>query len=136
MKVATLIVCGLLFAVITGAQTAESLRKDHARVPNQSRSTGDIVPLPSIKTLTLDQAAGKKLFVQRCSVCHLPALPSYTAYGPLLDNNIVSSWGDEAIRQRIQSGSVKMPGFQYTLSSAEIDAIMDYLKTLDLTKND
>jgi mono/diheme cytochrome c family protein len=135
MKVAILIACGLLFPGLSVAQSSGSALKDVDRA-NSSRATKDIVPLPSIKTLTAGQAAGKKLFVQRCSVCHLPALPSYTAFGPLLDGNIVTSWGEEAIRQRIQSGSVKMPGFQYTLSAAEIEEIVDYLKTLDFAKKD
>jgi len=135
MKVAIFIACGLLVSGAAAAQSSGSAARD-AGESNSSRIAKDIVPLPSIKTLSAAQAAGKKLFVQRCSVCHLPALPSYTAYGPLLDNNIISSWGEEAINQRIQSGSVKMPGFQYTLSAAEIEEIVSYLKTLDFGKKD
>jgi mono/diheme cytochrome c family protein len=132
MKVFVLIFCGLLFAGFSWAQTGESSKKEEAG--GSARSTEDIVPLPSIKSLTSAQAAGKKLFVQRCSVCHLPALPSYTAFGPLLDNNLVSDRGDEAIRRQILQGSARMPGFQYTLSAAEIEQIAGYLKTVDFSK--
>jgi mono/diheme cytochrome c family protein len=134
VKVAGLFLCVLSFAILTRAQAVEPARKQES--PGAARSTHDIVPLPSIKSLTSEQAAGKKLFVQRCSVCHLPALPSYTAYGPLLDRSVVVDRGDDAIRQQIVQGSARMPGYQYTLSPAEIDAIVNYLKTLDLLKKE
>ena len=132
MKVLALLLCGLLFAGVAQAQTAESSKKQSA--PASTRSMGDLVPLPSIKTLTAAQAAGKKLFVQKCSVCHLPALPSYTAYGPLLDNNVLADRGEESVREQIERGSAKMPGFQYQLTLVEIEEIVGYLKTMDLAK--
>jgi mono/diheme cytochrome c family protein len=119
-------------ALWTGAQTGESSKSVESQ--GAARSVRDIVPLPSIKSLTNAQAAGKKLFVQRCSVCHLPSLPSYTAYGPLLDGALVADRGDETVRRQIMQGSPRMPGYQYTLSAAEIDQILGYLKTLDLSK--
>jgi mono/diheme cytochrome c family protein len=134
MDVRALIFCGLMFAGVAQAQTAESSKTQSA--PASARSARDIVPLPSIKTLTAAQAAGKKLFVQKCSVCHLPALPSYTAYGPLLDNNVVADRGEESVREQIERGSAKMPGFQYSMSSVEIEQIVGYLKTLDLAKKE
>jgi mono/diheme cytochrome c family protein len=132
MSVLALLLCGLMFAGIAQAQTAEPSKKQSASA--STRSTSDIVPLPSIKTLTTVQAAGKKLFVQKCSVCHLPALPSYTAYGPLLDNNVIADRGEESVREQIERGSAKMPGFQYQLSPVEIEGIVGYLKILDLAK--
>jgi mono/diheme cytochrome c family protein len=134
MKVTMLTLWLLSFAGQARAQTGEFSKKDE--VPVSARSAGDIVPLPSIKSLTASQAAGKKLFVQRCAVCHLPALPSYTAYGPLLSGNLVMSQGDAAKREQIMRGSARMPGFQYTLSLKEIDQIVGYLRTLEFTKKD
>jgi|SRR5882672_1489707 len=134
MKTLVLIFYGLSFTTLTGAQTGESSKKEETKVA--SRSAADVVPLPSIKSLTTAQTAGKKLFVQRCSVCHLPALPSYTAYGPVLDSVVVADRGDEAIRDRILHGSARMPGFQYTLSPTEIDQIVEYLKHLALSKKE
>ena len=133
MKVLTLVFCGLSFAIVTGAQTGEPSGKQAA---GAARSGHDIVPLPSIKSLTAEQAAGKKLFVQRCSVCHLPALPSYTSYGPIVDGSVVAERGEDAIRRQIEQGSARMPGYQYTLSPAEIGEIVEYLKTLDILKKD
>jgi mono/diheme cytochrome c family protein len=134
MKFSMLMLGLLLFAAHSWTHTDESSKKDAVRA--SVRFAGDIVPLPSSKSLTASQAAGKKLFVQRCSVCHLPALPSYTAYGPLLTSDLVMSRGDGATREQITRGSARMPGFQYTLSPAEIDQIVGYLKTLEFTKKD
>jgi len=134
MRVLILITCGLLITGFTSAQSGESTKKEQSQAA--TRAGTDIVPLPSIKTLTGTQASGKKLFVQRCSVCHLPALPSYTAYGPLLDGSLVADRGDDAARRQIMQGSARMPGFQYTLTPTEIDQIVVYLKTLDLSKKE
>jgi mono/diheme cytochrome c family protein len=134
MKIIPLIFWVLIFAILSQAQTGESSKEKEAQVP--ARPADIVVPLPSIKSLTADQAAGKKLFVQKCSVCHLPELPSYTAYGPLLDGKVVASRGDAAIREQIMRGSARMPGWQYTMSSAEIEQIIGYLKTLDFSKRE
>jgi mono/diheme cytochrome c family protein len=116
------------FSLVSPGATQDRNRASRGEVP--SAQFGAVVPLPSSKTLTAAQLAGKKLFVQRCSVCHLPALPSYTAYGPLLDRELVAARGDAAVRERIVEGSPRMPGWQYTLGPAEIDEIVGYLKTL------
>lgn len=134
MKFVMLAFCWLSFPILAGAQTAEPAKQQEA--PGAARSTHDIVPLPSIKSLTAEQAAGKKLFVQRCSVCHLPALPSYTAYGPILDASVVADRGEDAVRRQITQGSARMPGYQYTLSPAEISEIVNYLKTLEILKKE
>jgi mono/diheme cytochrome c family protein len=134
MKTILLIFWLLLFVTFSRAQSGESSKKEEAR--DSARPTGAIVPLPSITSLTAAQVAGKKLFVQRCSVCHLPELPSYTAYGPLLDGKLVASRGDAAIREQIMRGSARMPGWQYTLSPAEIAQMIGYLKTLDFAKKE
>ncbi|MGH9679995.1 MAG: c-type cytochrome [Candidatus Acidiferrales bacterium] len=128
MKVLILIACALALATLTGAQTGGPAGQAGAQFAPGPQA--NVVPLPSIQTLNPSQAAGKKLFVQRCSICHLPALPSYTAYGPLLSGKLVAKRGEDFERQHILKGSALMPGFQYTLSAKEIDEIVEYLKTL------
>jgi mono/diheme cytochrome c family protein len=134
MKIFVVILCGLSIAISAAAQTGESSTRPESRVT--TRSAADVVPLPSSKRLTSAQAAGKKLFVQRCSVCHLPALPSYAAYGPLLNKAMVAERGDKVVWLQIMQGSPRMPGFQYTLSPKEIDQLVVYLKTLDVLNNE
>ena len=132
MKILILALLGLSLGMLTGAQSENSLRDAESKTP--ARAPSDVVPLASIKSLTPSQAAGKKLFVQRCSVCHLPALPSYSAYGPVLDGNMIAELGEQTVRNQLLKGSARMPGFQYTLSAAEIDETLDYLKTLAAPK--
>jgi mono/diheme cytochrome c family protein len=132
MKIIPLILWLLFFATLSQAQSGESSQQKEPQVSAVPAS--NIVPLPSSKSLTATQFAGKKLFVQKCSVCHLPELPSYTAYGPLLDGKIVAARGDVAIREQIMNGSARMPGWQYMLSPAEVEEIIGYLKTLDFSR--
>ncbi|MGH6693406.1 MAG: c-type cytochrome [Gammaproteobacteria bacterium] len=77
--------------------------------------------------------SGKKLFVQRCSVCHLPPLgpgqPQSIARS--LTGLIKSTETEASARQIILRGlPSRMPGFQYGLTSEEVDSIVAYLRTL------
>ena len=79
-------------------------------------------------TLSETEQAGERLFLQRCSVCHLPS-PAGQTYGPPLSKQLILDQGDEPVRLYILEGSELMPGFQYTLKPAQVDAIIAYLKT-------
>ena len=80
--------------------------------------------------LTETEKAGEKLFFQRCSVCHLGIPPRYPTYGPLLDQQLVASKGEDAVRNRIMEGSPRMPGWKYSLKPSDIENIISYLKTV------
>ena len=83
-------------------------------------------PLP----LSPVELAGKKLFVQRCSLCHdLLGQPATTTVGPWLDVETVKR-SEEAVRQKIMNGSRRMPAWKYTLAPPHIDSIVAYLKTV------
>ena len=76
--------------------------------------------------------AGKKMFVQRCSVCHLPPLGpgDPKPYARLL-NGYVKPETEAVARSIIQKGiPTRMPGFQFGLEPSEIDRIVAYLSTL------
>jgi mono/diheme cytochrome c family protein len=85
---------------------------------------------PSDQTLNDQQKDGRRIFQQRCAVCHtLPTVVS-KRYGPALYKEIVQD-NDDNIRDAIMEGKEGlMPGFQYGLSRAEIDSIIEYLKTV------
>jgi mono/diheme cytochrome c family protein len=93
--------------------------------------------------LTPVQLQGKGLFKQRCSVCHTsmivgivkgePVMLTTNTYGPVLTNEILSTGLESVVRERIRTGSDKMPGFQYGLKPAQIDAIIAYMKTIEKT---
>ncbi len=79
--------------------------------------------------LTDAQKDGRRIFQQRCAVCHtLPTVVS-KRYGPALYKEIVED-NEDNIRDTILEGREGlMPGFKYGLTRAEIDSIVEYLKT-------
>jgi len=75
------------------------------------------------------QKLGQRVFQQRCGICHEQARPGFQTYGPVLYKDLVNG-SEDAIKQMIRSGSTKMPGFKLGLQPSEIDAIVEYLKTV------
>ena len=84
----------------------------------------------NIKTQELDktQIRGRRIFQQRCGVCHTQPTSS-PMYGIALNKDLVDG-NEDMIRDYIRNGSTRMPGFRYGLEAAEIDAIVEYLKTV------
>jgi mono/diheme cytochrome c family protein len=85
----------------------------------------------SATPLTDTQKDGRRIFQQRCAVCHtLPTVVS-KRYGPALYKELVED-NEDNIRDTILEGREGlMPGFQYGLTRAEIDSIIEYLKTVN-----
>jgi mono/diheme cytochrome c family protein len=75
------------------------------------------------------QKLGQRVFQQRCAICHAPATPGFQMYGTALNKDLVNG-SEDAIKEIIRSGSSKMPGFKLGLQPSEIDAIVEYLKTV------
>lgn len=89
-----------------------------AQSPSASRELSDV------------ELKGKGMFQQRCSVCHLPVvLDDDRTWGPKLSAQTVTG-KEPVIREFIRQGTPRMPGFQYGLTSEEIDSIIAYLKTV------
>lgn len=84
---------------------------------------------------TVRTLRGESVFYQRCSFCHLPRVrKAGTTPGPapaLAGVLKGATPGREAlVRDYILKGSDRMPGWQYGLSSAQLDDLLIYLKTL------
>ena len=85
--------------------------------------------------LTAQQSRGEALFVQRCSVCHLPRkikTGSPPMKGPDLKgvfNKNLSPTDEELLMNQIRKGSPNMPGFQYGLDAKEMEDLVAFLKT-------
>ena len=76
------------------------------------------------------QVLGRRLFQQRCAVCHTQSTPGARRYGPVIYKDLVDG-NEDTIREFIRNGSTgKMPGFKYGLEPAEINAIVEYFKTV------
>lgn len=78
--------------------------------------------------LNKTQILGRRIYQQRCGICHTQPTAS-PMYGIALNKELVDGHED-MIRDYIRNGSNKMPGFKYGLEPAEIDAIVEYLKTV------
>ena len=85
---------------------------------------------PPSSKLSGKELAGKKLFLQRCSICHMPPLndPDGQPYGPKLNGFVKDMATETRARETIRNGTPRMPGFQYGLEQEQIDNIIAYLK--------
>jgi mono/diheme cytochrome c family protein len=74
---------------------------------------------------------GRVLWVQKCAFCHDGlGQPTYKTMGPWLDQDLVKALTDDAVKAIIQSGTVRMPGFQYGLTPSQLDDLLNFLKTV------
>jgi len=78
---------------------------------------------------------GEDLFLQRCSLCHLPRklkFGSPPVVGPSLSGQFKDATPDQmkVLRNFILKGGPDMPGFQYGLEPKDVDDLIAYLKTL------
>jgi mono/diheme cytochrome c family protein len=90
---------------------------------------------PGAEKLSEDARRGEGLFLQRCSLCHLPRklkFGSPPVIGPSLSGQFKDAAPDQMkiLRGFILKGGPDMPGFQYGLEPKEIDDLIAYLKTL------
>jgi mono/diheme cytochrome c family protein len=83
----------------------------------------------SAQTLTAQQAHGRQILTQNCNICHLPQNPGSATYGPRLSKSSVNG-DDKLMKEVIQNGLVKMPGWKYTLKDNDINDIIAYVRTL------
>ena len=75
------------------------------------------------------QRHGQQLFAQSCGICHLPPERGARTYGPALNKN-AGGGDDDVMRQYITEGTPRMPSFKAYLKSADIDAIISYVRTV------
>ena len=74
---------------------------------------------------------GRVLWVQKCAFCHDGlGQPTYKTMGPWLDQDLVKTMTDDAVRVLIQYGTARMPGFRYGLSPSQVDDLLNFLKTV------
>jgi len=75
------------------------------------------------------QREGLRLFSQSCGVCHTQIQQRTRQYGPVLSRD--SLGGDEAaMRDYIGQGTPLMPGFRFNFEPGQIDAIVQYIRTI------
>lgn len=85
--------------------------------------------------LTDAERHGENLFLQRCSLCHLPRklkFGSPPVIGPSLAGQFRGATLEQmkVLRGFVLKGGPDMPGFQYGLEANDVDDLIAYLKTL------
>jgi mono/diheme cytochrome c family protein len=91
----------------------------------------DMSKVAAPPTLAPNELEGKRLFVQRCALCHdLLGQPASTTVGPWVDQTTVKTRGEAAVRQKIMDGSRRMPGWKHTFDPQQVDAVIAYMKTV------
>jgi len=86
--------------------------------------------------LNPQQASGRRVFDQRCAMCH-EAYSSRALRGPTLQGMFRKQFmpsgtpaNDERVREVISLGRSKMPAFGNLLSPRQMDDLLVYLHTL------
>lgn len=96
----------------------------------QARTEAPAAAATSPAPLNDTQILGRRLFQQRCAICHTESTPGANRYGPILYKELIAG-NEDTMREFISNGSKgKMPGFKYGLEAREIDSIVEYLKTV------
>ena len=79
--------------------------------------------------LTERQLRGRQLLAQSCGVCHLQASMGAKTYGPPL-NKAAANGNNDVMRTFIMEGTPRMPAFKHHLKAPDIDAVIDYVRTV------
>ena len=116
--------------VITDKQAVE----EWSRATQGQQPLDPNTPLETqfLLSLTPSERLGAFRFKQRCIVCHgrqMSLAPN--TWGPILTKKNVDG-REEAARRQIMEGSARMPAFKYALEPADVDAIVQYLKRVDI----
>jgi len=80
-------------------------------------------------SLTDTQRAGRTLFEQSCGICHTKPTLVSPLYGPALSRESLDG-REDVLRAFIANGTARMPGFKTMYQPAQIDSIVQYLKTV------
>jgi len=75
------------------------------------------------------QREGLRLFSQSCGVCHTVVQQRAKQYAPVLSRETLGG-DEELIREYIGNGTPRMPGFRYNFEPAQINDIVQYIKTI------
>ena len=94
--------------------------------------TGGAMAQQGAPALNDAQRLGQRLYVQHCGLCHNKIQINVPApNGPALSKTIFDNGGDARVKTQIADGSPNMPGYKLMFEPAQIDAIAEYLKTVN-----
>jgi mono/diheme cytochrome c family protein len=124
-SLALLVLMVFTSTIVLSAQESSEHTSEQASTASAKRSTGARTPLNE------QQRRGEALFVQNCTLCHMPSnqKKKLGIQALTLEGMFGQDADTGALRQFIQQGvSGKMPAFRYGLAPNDIDDIVAYLK--------
>ncbi len=117
--------------LVASAPAAFAGPQETHTAPAVERTVYDMQRLAEPPALSDHELAGRRLFTQRCAICHDPVgQPLGETPGPQLDRRTVAGDREEAARRLIADGSRRMPGFRHALRPLQVDRIVSYLMTV------
>ena len=92
--------------------------------------------LPPAGFATADDAAGKSIFTSKCAICHGPKGDGNSPIGKTLNvpdfhSAQAQKMTEAEVKAIITNGKNKMPAFKDTLTDAQIDQVIDYVRRLE-----
>jgi mono/diheme cytochrome c family protein len=121
----TLLTTTLILGLAYGGAAVRLSGQDR---PGRKRAATD-------QAMSESQSRGEGLFLQRCSLCHLPRIYKFGSppvVGPSLVGVFKTASPDQEkfLKQFIERGTPDMPGFRYGLDAKQMEDLVAYLKTL------
>jgi mono/diheme cytochrome c family protein len=87
--------------------------------------------LLSAPVLSNSEQTGRAIYQQRCAYCHDGVgQPTYKTMGDWIGGETLQGLGEEPFKAFVNAGTVRMPGFQYDLSSRQLDDLIAFIKTI------
>ena len=118
------VTCGIVASALALTLAPQAQQTPSVEV---ERTDYDMKTLVAAPTLTDAELVGRRLLVQRCGYCHDQGA---RATAPWLDRQRMATTGEDKFREKILKGSRTMPGWQYALSTEQLDHIMAFIKTV------
>jgi mono/diheme cytochrome c family protein len=95
-------------------------------------SPGPVWAQQGAPSLSATQLEGQRLFVQHCGLCHNKIQVNVPApNGPVLTKAVLDNGNEAHVKSQIADGSPNMPGYKLMFEPAQIDALVDYIRTLN-----
>jgi hypothetical protein len=83
-------------------------------------------------SLNASQLEGQRIFVQHCGLCHNKIQVNVPApNGPVVTKAVLDNGNEAQIRTQIANGSPNMPGYKLMFEPAQIDSLVEYIRTLN-----
>ena len=131
-RLAVLLCLGLVsLEAAVAPRPGSGAQESSKTTPDVERTEYDMTRLARPPALSDSELAGRRVFVQRCAICHDPVgQPRGRTPGPWLDRETIQTSGEARVREMIGTGSRRMPGFQHALRPERIDQIVQYMQTV------